>query len=226
MDGLSLADIAAVSKGNNGGFMNGDWGGMFGLLVLLGIMNGGLGGWGGAGRPGFGGPQLATSNEVQQGFANLNNQDAFRDLTGAVTTAGTNGIAATKEAQYETINVMKDAQVALTRELGIIESQGESALAKLNECCCQILRGQDAIKYDALQNRDVLSQRMNDMENRITGLITQNKIEAMQQEIASLRLNQALCGVVRYPTTAAYDAGAWPFGGGAARVSTATTTGT
>ncbi|MBR4211995.1 MAG: hypothetical protein IKR84_06385, partial [Oscillibacter sp.] len=141
-----------------------------------------------------------------------------------VTTAGTNGIATTKEAQYETISVMKDAQVALTRELGIVEAKGDSILAKLNECCCNILRGQDAIKYDALKNKDDLAERMNGMERRITEKLNEDKFARMQAEIDELRLDKKLCGVVRYPTSATYDAGVWPFGGGAARVASATGT--
>ena len=217
MEGMSPADVAAMTRNNDvfggNGFM-----GIFGLLILLGIMNGGFGGWGGNGQ------QYATREQVQSGFEAMNSADAQRDILNAVTTAGTNGIAATKEAQYETIAVVKDAQVALTRELGLVEAKGDSILAKLNECCCQILRGQDAIKYDALSNKNEILTRIGDAERRISSQITENKMEAMQQRINQLELNAALCGVVRYPTSATYDAGAWPFGGGAARV--AATTGT
>ena len=192
--------------------------GIFGLLILLGILNGGFGGFGGNGQ------QYATREQVQSGFEAMNSADAQRDILSAVTTAGTNGISATKEAQYETIAVVKDAQVALTRELGLVEAKGDSILAKLNECCCQILRGQDAIKYDALANKNEILTRIGDTERRITDKLTEDKFAAMQQRINQLELDRALCGVIRYPTTAAYDAGAWPFGGGAARV--AATSGT
>lgn len=217
MDGMSPADVAAMTRNNDvfggNGFM-----GIFGLLILLGIMNGGFGGWGG------GNQQYATREQVQNGFDALNSADSQRDILNAVTTAGTNGIAATKEAQYETISVMKDSQVALTRELGLVEAKGDNILAKLNECCCQILRGQDSIKYDALAHKNDILERIGAAERRISDQITGNKMEAMQQRINKLELNAALCGVVRYPTSATYDAGAWPFGGGAARVSTATGT--
>lgn len=159
---------------------------------------------------------------MQSGFDATNSADSQRDILNAVTTAGTNGIAATKEAQYETISVMKDAQVALTRELGIVEAKGDSIFAKLNECCCNILRGQDAVKYDALKNKDDLAERMNGMERRITEKLNEDKFARMQAEIDELRLDKKLCGVVRYQTSATYDAGAWPFGGGAARVASAT----
>lgn len=217
MDSMSPADVAAMTRNNDvfggNGFM-----GIFGLLILLGIMNGGFGGWGG------GNQQYATREQVQNGFDALNSADSQRDILNAVTTAGTNGIAATKEAQYETISVMKDAQVALTRELGLVEAKGDSILAKLNECCCQILRGQDAIKYDALAHKNDIVERINAAERRISDQLNENKMEALQRRINQLELNNALCGVIRYPTTAAYDAGTWPFGGGAARVSTATGT--
>ena len=215
-EGMSVADALALRESGNNGMFGNDFMGIFGLLILLGIMNGGFGGFGG------GNQQYATREQVQNGFDNLNAADTARDILGAVTTAGTNGIAATKEAQYETIGVMKDAQVALTRELGIVEAKGDSILAKMNECCCQILRGQDAAKYDALVNKDALSAQMNDMERRITNQLTEDKLAAMQQRINQLELDRALCGVVRYPTSATYDAGAWPFGGGATRVAATT----
>ena len=220
MSEMSAADVAAVT-GRNDGFMSGDFGGIFGLLVLLGIMNGGFGGWGGRGPGGPDPTQYATRDQVQQGFDHMNSADQQRDILTAVTTAGTNGIATTKEAQYETISVIKDVQVALTAEQGRIEAQGNAILAKLNECCCQILRGQDSIKYDALEHENNIRRDIAESERRITAQLTEDKIARMQEEINSLKLDRAMCGVIRYPTTAAYDAGAWPFGGGATRVTTA-----
>lgn len=216
MEGMSVADAMAL-RNNDGMFGGNGFMGIFGLLILLGIMNGGFG-WGGNNQ------QYATREQVQAGFDAMNSADSQRDILNAVTTAGTNGIAATKEAQYETISVMKDAQVALTRELGMVEGKGDSILAKLNECCCNILRGLDGVKYDALKNKDDLSERMNAMERRITDQLTEDKVSRLEREIADLKLGNALCGVVRYPTSATYDAGAWPFGGGAARVAASTGT--
>lgn len=45
------------------------------------------------------------------------------------------------------------------------------------------------------------------------GMIQQNKIEALQGQISQLQLNQALCGVVRYPMQTTYTSGGNPFCG-------------
>ena len=209
---MSAGDIMAI-RGNNDMFGGNNFMGIFGLLILLGILNGGFGGFGGNSQ------QYATREQVQSGFEAMNAADSQRDILNAVTTAGTNGIAATKEAQYETISVIKDVQVALTRELGMVEAKGDSILAKLNECCCQILRGQDSIKYDALKNKQDILDRIGDAERRITNKLEEDKVARLEREIADLKLGNALCGVVRYPTS-----GTWPFAGGATRVAASTGT--
>ena len=49
-------------------------------------------------------------------------------------------------------------------------------------------------------------------ENQKTrDLIQQNKIETLQGRINQLELQQAMCGVVRYPSAMAYSAGPSPF---------------
>lgn len=42
-------------------------------------------------------------------------------------------------------------------------------------------------------------------------MLQQNKIETLQQQIAKLQMDQALCGVVRYPNAMTYTAGGSPF---------------
>ena len=49
---------------------------------------------------------------------------------------------------------------------------------------------------------------------RIIDAITENKVEAMQNRINQLELQNALQGVVRYPNGWTYNAGNSPFCGG------------
>lgn len=61
-NGLSASDVALMSRNNDGGFgFGGDGAWIFGLLVLLGLFNGGFGGLGGNR-----GDRNATVGDVQR----------------------------------------------------------------------------------------------------------------------------------------------------------------
>lgn len=62
-------------------------------------------------------------------------------------------------------------------------------------CCCET-------KQAILENRYLAEKNT----AAIIAKLDQNKIEALQSKIGELQLNQALCGVVRYPTTTTYGA--------------------
>lgn len=72
---------------------------------------------------------------------------------------------------------------------------------ELATCCC-------GLQKDILESRYATAQEIASVKE----LIAQNKIEALQAQVNDLNLKQALCGVVRYPTSATYPA-ANPFCG-------------
>jgi hypothetical protein len=67
----------------------------------------------------------------------------------------------------------------------------------------------DAAMRDAATNANIVAQGQ-----RIIDTLTENKIEAMQNRINQLELQNALAGVVRYPNGWTYNAGNSPFCGG------------
>ena len=84
------------------------------------------------------------------------------------------------------------------------------------------LRNYDTLRYEsALSNKDLSAQMAIGFsankeaihaEGEATrALIQQNKIEALQQKVSALEMQNAMCGVVRYPTTMSYTAGTSPF---------------
>ena len=62
---------------------------------------------------------------------------------------------------------------------------------------------------DAATNANIVAQNQ-----RILDAITGNKMEAMQNRINQLELQNQLAGVVRYPNGWTYNAGNNPFCGG------------
>ena len=98
--GLSASDVALMS--NNG------WGndgmGIFWLFAILILAGGGLGNFGGNGYR----PQYATQDFVQNGFNFNDLQNQNRDIVNAITSGTAQAVAATNQAKYDNINVMKD----------------------------------------------------------------------------------------------------------------------
>ena len=195
---LSASDVALMSKGGFGGdgFM---W--IFGLLILMGMFNGGWGGNNIANAIGY--ENLATSSEVQRGFDTQNLQAQTRDILAAVTGGTAQSVAATNQVYHDLQTVVSDKYSELARDIAGLAMADANALANQNQCCCEIKM---LIQESAAQNR--YDSAMN--TQKILDVLSQNKIEALQQQINALQLQAATAGVLRYPTGWTYNAGTFP----------------
>ena len=77
---------------------------------------------------------------------------------------------------------------------------------------------QDVLGGAIVSEGRALSDKMCELKTAIhaegeatRSLIQQNKIETLQQQVNKLQMDQALCGVVRYPSASTYYAGTNPF---------------
>ena len=66
-------------------------------------------------------------------------------------------------------------------------------------------------RYDALKNTNDINAVTIGQTQKILDALSQNKIEALQGRINQLELNNAVAGVVRYPTATTYTSGMSPF---------------
>ena len=202
---LSPADVMAMSNDGMGGNNAFFW--IFALLLLGGLGNGG-GLYGGGYRP-----QYATQDFVQNGFNFNDLQDQNRDLLNAVTGGTAQAVAATQQAKYDNINVMKDVQTALSSQIADVKTMEQNILGNQNECCCStkqlILQSNyDAAMRDAATNANFTAQIQS-----VKDAMAQDKIESLQSQVASLQLQAQLAGVVRYPMTTTYGVPSPCFGG-------------
>jgi hypothetical protein len=180
MDNMSLSDIAAVTRGNEG---FGDGNGWWIILILLFALGGNGFGYG-RGVDG----RVATVEDVNNSanFTRLENQVRFNEnaIQNGFTNIG-NGLCDLGYKNLENFSTLRYDTTIGQKELA----------AQIAECCCKT---QTAIHAEGEATR---------------ALIQENKIEALQQKINALELQAAVSGVVRYPTTFAYSAGASPFCG-------------
>ena len=217
--GLSVSDVAALSNGGFGGF-GGGFEGLIYLAVIAAMFGGGFGfggfgGYGGAGAAVATG--MATQNDVQRGFDNQNLQAQTRDILGAVTSGTAQTIAASTQNAQNAINAIKDGNAALVREFGTVETALTALGGNMQECCCNILRAVDGVNYNSAINTASINANTTAQTQKILDAIAGNRMADMQSQINALQLQNAMSGVLRFPS-------AWTFAGGNFPPITGTTT--
>lgn len=67
------------------------------------------------------------------------------------------------------------------------------------------------MNYNQALNTASIKSDLSDKAQKILDALSENKIEALQSKVNELQLNQAMAGVVRYPSGWTYNAGTSPF---------------
>ena len=203
MDSTGITPV--MPMGGDGGFGLNGLGGIFALLILLGIFSGGFGG-------GFGNNNgVNTLNaDVQRGFDTQNLSQQTRDILGAVTSGTAQTIAASTQNATNAINAIKDGNSALIREFGTVENALTAVGGQMQSCCCDILRSVDSVNYNGAINTAAINANTTAQTQKILDAIMGNRMADMQNQINQLSLQNAMCGVMKYPTTWAYNAGVFP----------------
>lgn len=190
--------------GNNDGFFGGS--GLW-LFAILALMWGGNGFFGNRGNVGT----EAIQADVNRGFDNQNLQAQTRDILGAVTSGTAQSVAATNQTFHDMLGAFNDKYNELQRDVAGLAVGQANLLAKENECCCASLRAIDGVNYNNAMNTAAIKEAIILDGQKTRDLITENKMEAMQARINQLELNQAVAGVVRYPSQTTYTSGTNPF---------------
>lgn len=194
MEGTGITPVMDMNRGYGYGDGCGFGGSGLWLFAILALM------WGGNG--------LFGNRYAQDGRAatveDLNNSANFTRLESQVMNNG-NRIEQKADAVYSGI-------CNLGYEMA---NQFSETRAQAAQCCCETQRAIDGVRYDGAINTAALKEASTANTQKILDAIAQNKIEALQSRISQLELQQAVAGVVRYPTQYSYNAGQSPFCGGA-----------
>ena len=200
-NGMSPADLAAVMGNNNDGFGgNGAW--SWWIIILLLFANGGWGnGWGNNnGGNGCMVPQymmnMATSDQVNNGFNQLALTNGLTDLTGVVS----NGFANAEISRANTLAAITGQMnnIAMAQQAGVY--QGQLQLANLgaqiaSEACADRQAVNDGVRDIIAQNTANTNAMLNTMNNGIRAIqdqLCQDKIDSKNEQIANLRQQLAM----------------------------------
>lgn len=208
---LSASDVALLSDRNGYGDM---WGGnsMMWIFALLILAGGGFNGWGGnnfANAIGY--ENLATQAQVDRGFDTQNMMANQRETLAAVNAGTAQAVAATNQTFHDTVNALSDKYSELARDISGLAVGQANLLAKQNECCCSTLRAIDGVNYANALNTAAINATTTEQTQKILDAISGNRMADMQNQINQLQLQQAVAGVVRYPSASTYYAGNNPF---------------
>ena len=185
MDNNGITPVMPVG-GMGDGFGGNSFVWIFGLLILLGLFNGGFG---------FGGNNgVATSAEVQRGFDAQNTTANQREILSSV-----------NQSFHDNLAAMQSLYNATARDIAGLAVGQAQALANQNECCCSIKQLVMSNNYDSALRDAATNANFTAQIQSVKDQIAQNKIEALQRQLDALTLNNALAGVVRYPSTTTFS---------------------
>ena len=203
MDGTGITPV--MPMGGDGMGMNGI-GGIFALLILLGIFNGGLGGWGGNGN----GNSNAIQNDINRGFDNQNLQAQTRDILSSVTAGTAQAVAATNQAFHDTLAVQQNLYNETARDIAALAVGQAQLQASQNECCCATKQLIMQSNYDAAMRDAATNAAFTAQIQSVKDMISQNTIQGLRDQVDSLRDQVNMSGVLRFPNSWSYGAGPFP----------------
>ena len=189
---MTPADVAAITRANDGdgwGCGGGGFFWIFALLLLPMLSGGGL--WG-----------ANRGNAVTE--ADLCNANSFNELKGSV-----------GRLSDQVGNMYTGLQNGICNLGYELQSLLNNLASQVSACCCEIKGAIDNVRFDMANYFAASNANTTAGIQRILDKMCENEKAAMAQRIQQLELREAMSGVVRYPAGMTYTAGRSPFCPGA-----------
>lgn len=212
-NGYSISDIASIMNNRENGGIGGMGLLMIVILFLFVVMFMGRGGLNNSSDTATAAainslryqPQYATQQDVQYTSQYSNLLDGNRDIMTAITNGTAQSVAATNQARYDNINVVKDAQMAIGSQIADVRAMEQSILGNQNECCCstKMLIQQMAAETNAqiAQNKYEAALNLAGVEQRLSAKMDANEITSLRDQLNEVRLAQATGNIPRIGST-------------------------
>lgn len=176
-NGISLADIAAVTRGNNGNGFGGDGGGWWALIIILALF-GGFDGNGFGNRNNGGGGNNCCCNgggsgtnyvvaDVQRGFDNAGVISKLDAINGGICSLGYDQLA---QMNGINTNIMQSAYgiMQAINNNSVANMQNTNALStQLANCCCENRAAVAQVRYDMATDTCAITTAINNAAQNI-----------------------------------------------------------
>lgn len=203
IDNYSLSDLAAVTRDNDG---NG-WGSGWFLIVVLFLFMFGFGGNGWNRQGEFG--QYATAASQQeilfgQQFGQIN--DRLTNIGNGICNLG-------YEMQGNIGQLGKEVALAQAGTNTTIMQTGNNIQSQIASCCCEQRLATANLSAQMDRQTCDITTAIHAEGEATRALMQANELQALRDKVASLEMDNRMCGVVRYPSGLTYNAGSSPFCG-------------
>ena len=182
---MTPADVAAVTRNDNGygyGYGAGEW---IWIVVLFALFGGSGFGWGNRGY-GMGSDinGAFTRSDMQDGFNNQTIQNKLDSLGGQINSIA-NGLC---DGFYETTKNLLQGQNQLARDLctgfaAVNAGISENRFAA-QQCCCETNRNIDAVRYENAKNTCEIVRAIEKDGDETRKLIVANQIQDLRDKVA------------------------------------------
>lgn len=204
MSAPSLADIAAVTRNNNG---DDGWSGNNGwwiLIILFALFGWGRGGYGAGG----GDCQCATAGDIQRGFDTSGIISKLDGINSGICSLGYDQLAQMNTINQNISTTGFGIQNALT-QMGIAHMQDTNALSRqLADCCCENRQSIAQVRYDMATDACAIKTAIHEVGQQIvqndnanfralSDRLTQQEIDRLKAQLADkdLLINQLNLGI-------------------------------
>lgn len=195
MENTGITPVMNMGNSDNCFGGSGIW-----LFAILALMWGGNGFFGG--NRGNGPQDYAKQSDVVYTSAFNQLQDENAAIRSDIQRAAYDTVAALKDGQYNNLSEIRDLQ-----------STVNAGFTNQSQCCCNVLRAIDSVNYNNANNTASINATTVAQTQKVLDALAQNKIDALQNKVNQLELQNAVAGVIRYPSTTTYTSGLNPFCG-------------
>lgn len=199
----SLSDLRAVMGDNNGTFGGG---GLLLVVILFLFFVMFRGGWGGNQGDYGQYATAATQQEILYGqhFGQIN--DRLTNLGNGICTLG-------YDMQGSIGQLGKDIALGQSGLAQTVMGTGNDLSRQLGDCCCENRLAVANLGAQMDRQTCDITTAIKAEGAATRALLQENAIQALRDQIADLRMDNRMAGVVRYPNGLAYNAGPSPFCG-------------
>ena len=199
----SLSDLRAVMGDNNGTFGGG---GLLLVVILFLFFVMFRGGWGGNQGDYGQYATAATQQEILYGqhFGQIN--DRLTNLGNGICTLG-------YDMQGSIGQLGKDIALGQSALNQTVMGTGNDLSRQLGDCCCENRLAVANLGAQMDRQTCDITTAIKAEGAATRAMLQENAIQALRDQIADLRMDNRMAGVVRYPNGLAYNAGPSPFCG-------------